>query len=119
PNEATLHKRFLDLLVGRKGVQAAFEHHGLERRDARPLSPSPGEVLGCAVVRNERARLPHWLSYHRGRGVTRFFIVDNDSTDETLPYLLDQPDVHLWRSVRSYHEANSGTVWIELLLRRY
>ncbi len=119
PNEATLHKRFIDVVVRGRGVDAAFAHYGLARQDARSIDLAPRGVLGCAVVRNERARLPYWLTYHRRMGVDRFFVVDNDSTDGTLPYLLDQPDVHVWRTAASYHEANYGTVWIELLLRRY
>lgn len=119
PEAASLHKRFINVLSRREGWPAALAYYGLDRQDARPVDPSPDEVLGCAVVRNERARLPYWLTYHRQRGIRRFLVVDNGSSDDTLPYLLGQPDVHVWRSLQSYHAANYGTAWLEVLLRQY
>ena len=49
-------------------------------------------------VRNESLRLPYALSYYRRLGITKFFIVENNSTDDSLHGLLEQPDVHVWHA---------------------
>ena len=78
-----------------------------------------GAILGFMCVRNEALRLPYALSYYRRLGISRFFIVENNSTDHTLPWLLDQPDVHVWHTAASFRESRCGTDWTELLLRTY
>ena len=44
-------------------------------------------VLVFMCVRNEMGRLPFALEYYRRLGAARFFIVDNDSTDDTAAFL--------------------------------
>jgi glycosyltransferase involved in cell wall biosynthesis len=70
-------------------------------------------------VRNESLRLPYFLSYYRKKGIRKFLIVDNNSTDDTLSYLLNEPDVYVWQSKHSFNKANFGSVWFELLLRKF
>ena len=91
----------------------------LTRKDNKSVATQPGEILCFMCVRNESLRLPHCLSYYRRLGISRFFIVDNNSTDDTLPWLLDQPDVYVWHTDRSFRAARCGTDWLELLLREY
>jgi hypothetical protein len=47
----------------------------------------------CAVYKNEAANLREWIEFHRLVGVERFFLYDNDSTDDhhdaLAPYLSD------------------------------
>lgn len=38
----------------------------------------------CAIVRNEARYLPEWLAWHRRVGVSRVYLYDNESTDDTL-----------------------------------
>ncbi|MEO0363722.1 MAG: glycosyltransferase family 2 protein [Pseudomonadota bacterium] len=93
---------------------------------ARDLTPvrdrtgriRPGDILLFATIRNEASRLPFFLDYYRARGVDRFLIVDNGSTDGSAD-LLDAPDVSLWRAEASYRRANFGVHWINALARRY
>ncbi len=119
PNSAFLHKQLITALDRRDGPDAAYERYGLHRAHDRPIHIVPGELLCCTVLRNERQRLPFFLRYYRAQGVTRFLMVDNGSTDGTGAYLLEQPDVLLWQSDYSFNQANFGSVWFELLLRRY
>jgi hypothetical protein len=79
----------------------------------------PGDVMCCTVVQNEAQRLPFFLTYYRERGIAKFFFIDNDSTDGTLAFLLEQPDVYVWHSPLSFRRANYGSAWFEVLLRRY
>jgi hypothetical protein len=78
-----------------------------------------GEILAFSKCRNERLRLPAFLSHYRGLGVNRFFIVDNDSSDGTTEYLTGQPDVHLFRTANRFSEARGGIDWLNALLREF
>lgn len=51
------------------------------------------DVAAVAVAYNEELRLPDFLRHHRELGITRFFIVDNGSTDGTATILDAQADV--------------------------
>ena len=68
-------------------------------------------ILGVCVVRNEIARLPHFLDYHRALGVEHFLFVDNASDDGTRELLAGQPDVSLWETEASYKKARFGLDW--------
>jgi len=114
-----VHKLHIDTLVKRGGLVDAFEAHQLVRQDNRPVDFSQSDLVCCAVMRNESERLPYFLDYYRERGVARFLIVDNDSTDDSVAYLLEQPDVHVWHTAASYRGANCGAAWWELVLRRH
>ena len=119
PNEAVVHKTLTTSLARLGRLHEAFDHYGLQRADDKPIDIAPGDILCCSAFRNERLRLPYFLSYYRRIGVARFFIVDNHSTDGTLSFLLRQPDVHVWNSGCSFNKANFGSAWFEVLLRTY
>lgn len=98
---------------------AALDEVTLERRDENRLSVAPDEITAYSVVRNERWRLPWFLSYYRSLGVDRFIFVDNDSNDGTREYLLEQPDVHVFWTDGSYAKAYSGMRWVNHLVEQY
>lgn len=76
-------------------------------------------ILALSVVRNEAVRLPWFLTHYRKLGVGHFLIIDNGSTDETAPYLSDQPDVSLWHTDAGYKAARFGVDWLTWLQIRY
>ena len=41
----------------------------------------------CAIAKNEGSYLEEWIEYHKMLGVEKFFIYDNESTDNTLEIL--------------------------------
>jgi hypothetical protein len=114
-----LHKFLITALEEQGTLEDAFAHYQLVRKDQHCLNIAPGEILCCLVARNELPRLPYLLDYYRQLGVDRFFACDNGSTDGSVDWLLQQPDVHLWCSDLSFKQANFGSAWFELLLRRY
>lgn len=114
-----LHKLMITALTERGSLDDADACYGLERRDQRCIDIGPDEILCCVAIRNERQRLPYFLDYYRRLGVDRFLFIDNDSSDGSPDWLLQQPDVHLWHSALSFKRANFGSAWFELLLRRY
>ena len=91
----------------------------LERKDNKTIKIAEKDILCFMVVRNESLRLPYCLSYYRQQGVAKFFVVDNDSTDETLTYLLKQRDVYVWHTKDAFSQSRCGTDWTELLLKTY
>lgn len=119
PNLPELHKGLIESIIAQNGIDAAFRHYQLHRLDDRPIDAAPDAVCCCAVVRNEHVRLPFFLDYYRRLGAARFFVVDNGSNDDGVDFLLAQPDVHVWRSFMSFNQANFGSAWFDLLLRRF
>jgi glycosyltransferase involved in cell wall biosynthesis len=119
PNEAQLHKQFVNAMLTQHGPDAVFRHYGLARKDSKYFSPRPGEVLCCLVLRNEFPRLPYFLAYYREKGIRAFVAVDNGSSDGGLEYLLDQADVYVWQSEYSFNRANFGAGWFEPILRMH
>lgn len=79
----------------------------------------PGAILLFATIRNEAARLPHFLRHYRVLGVDHFLIVDNDSADGSRALLLDEPDVSVWHTADSYRAARYGMDWLNGLLMRH
>lgn len=63
------------------------------------------------TLRNEAARLPLFFEHYKNLGVTRFFITDNDSTDESLNILLDEPAADVFISKVPFQESKGGVYW--------
>lgn len=74
-------------------------------------------VVGC--VRNERLRLPWFLTHHRRLGVNKFLLIDNASDDGTIEYLLDQSDVAVFSTSERYSESNCGVKWLNTVLHAH
>lgn len=119
PNESVLHKGLVNALEKQNNIESAFRHYQLTRKDQKEIAINNDDIVCCLAVRNEVHRLPFFLSYYRKLGVSRFFVIDNDSTDDTVDFLQRQPDVYTWHSPLSFNEANFGSAWFEVLLRSY
>lgn len=49
---------------------------------------SPRDYLAiCAIMKNEGRYIPEWIEFHRLVGVERFYLYDNDSTDNSREIL--------------------------------
>jgi glycosyl transferase family 2 len=77
------------------------------------------DILLFCTQRNEKIRLPYFLDYYRDMGVDHFMIVDNDSTDKSLDYLSEQPDVSVWHTRKSYKRSRFGVDWLNWLQMKY
>jgi len=119
PNDARLHKQFVNVLLAQEGTDAVFRHYRLVRRDPRYLNLRPAEIVCCTPLRDELPRLRYFLEYYRAKGIGAFLAVDNGSSDGTCEYLLEQPDVYLWQSDLPFNRANFGAGWFEPILRMY
>jgi glycosyltransferase involved in cell wall biosynthesis len=110
---------FCEYLAGLRDKVKELKPVLLNRLDSNVIPQSPGEILAFMVVRNEAIRLPYLLKYYAGKAVDRFFIVDNGSTDGTIPFLLSQKNVHLFESKESFGKSHFGKRWRKALLKKY
>lgn len=105
-------RRYLLARAFRRRRQLTPVQDRTARLPARP-------ILLFSTMRNERVRLPYFLTYYRRLGVDHFLIVDNGSDDSTREYLAAQPDVSLWTTGHSYKRSRFGMDWLMHLLRRH
>lgn len=96
----------------------------LRSRDLSPVQDRtrlirPGGILALSTLRNERVRLPFFLSYYRDLGIDHFLMVDNGSNDGSAEYLAAQPDVSIWQTEASYKRSHFGVDWLAWLQRRH
>jgi hypothetical protein len=99
-----------------RAARKSLELRSLRNRTAAIRSR---DVLLVATMRNEAVRLPFFLKYYREHGVSHFLIIDNNSTDDTVSYLSDQPDVSVWGTQAGYKASQFGIDWVNWLCRRY
>ncbi|MFN3936793.1 MAG: glycosyltransferase family 2 protein [Gemmobacter sp.] len=95
-----------------------------KRRELEPVVDRTAGIRRDAILlfcclRNERIRLPFFLSYYRRLGVDHFLFVDNGSDDGSREYLAQQPDVSVWYSSHSYKRSRFGMDWLNWLLMRH
>lgn len=51
--------------------------------------PSPPHYLAvCAIAKNEGSYFDEWIAHHAAQGVSKFYIYDNESNDDTRAVLL-------------------------------
>jgi hypothetical protein len=82
------------------------QHSLLQKLDSKRIPNNRNEIRAFVGVRNELARLPNFLEYHRQLGVDRFFVMDNESDDGTRDYVLSQPDCHCFHTEGSHFAQN-------------
>ncbi|MDL2243256.1 glycosyltransferase family 92 protein [Bacteroidales bacterium OttesenSCG-928-J19] len=58
------------------------------KRQLKRDTPNPAYYLAvCAIAKNEGPYFREWIEWHRKQGVEKFFIYDNESTDNTQEVL--------------------------------
>lgn len=105
--------RHIKISIGRNSEDHVLEMLRIRRR------PSQEEVIAFITVLDEELRLPDCLNHHRKLGVDRFVVIDNGSTDNTVAFLLEQPDVDLWLTKNSFSGSNTGMFWFYALAANY
>jgi hypothetical protein len=90
-----------------------------QQQDGRLIPQIAGEIRLFGKIRDEAARLPHFLSYYRRLGVQRFILIDNGSDDASVDYLCGEADCHVFVTHQRMAEARAGMDWIQPLLDRY
>ena len=106
-------------MTGPASAGKAFADLPVEPLAERYDPVRPGDILVMGVFRNEAQRIPAFLDHYRRLGVARFFIVDNDSRDETQALLKAADDVVPFYSPDSYLGAGAGRAWTDALRDRF
>jgi len=94
-------------------------HPELIRRDQRVIPEGRDEIRLFCVLRDEALRLPYFLDYYRRCGVNRFFMINNNSSDGSEAFLLQQPDCHVFFTDGPYGERRAGVTWLNTLFDVY
>lgn len=72
-------------------------------------------ITAFVIAKNEYCLLPDFFNHYRDLGVEQFIYIDNNSNDESIPFLKKQLDVVLYSTKNDFGEARSGTNWVEYL----
>ena len=59
----------------------------LKYRMKRSKTPPACYLAVCAIAKNEGSYFEEWIAWHRKQGVEKFYIYDNESTDDTRDVL--------------------------------
>ena len=95
------------------------ESESLKQVSLNEIKIKKNSLILFTAVKNERWRLPWFLEYYRSKGVDYFFFIDNDSSDGTNEYLMQQSDVHLFWTNQVYAKAYAGMQWVNSLVDEY
>jgi len=88
----------------------------LHKLDQCRVPNAPDELRLFVMARNESLRLPYFLEYYFSKGVDRVFLIDNNSTDETVNIALAHDNVHVYRTKESFKNYSN---WMEILLDKF
>ena len=77
-------------------------------------------IILISVIKNEYLLLDYFIKYYSKIGITHFIFIDNDSSDDTIDYLLNLDlNILLFKTTDSYRDAKFGTVWVNNMLNTY
>lgn len=85
----------------------------------QPINIHQKDIVLFTHIYNEMLRIPNLLEYYRSLGVSQFFVIDNNSTDNCQEFLLKQPDVHLFWTKENHTLSGEGMVWYQHLIDTY
>ena len=88
----------------------------IRRLDTGAINNDINEIRLFAIFRNESLRLPHFIQYYNQLGVDRFFLVDNNSTDNSVDILSQKENIHVFCADETYV---NHWYWMEHLLETY
>ncbi len=111
-------KAYLNLMPRNLPIFQSFIESDIQvlQQSDQPL-PASEPIVVC-VVKNDLERLKMVLTHHRQLGFERFAIVDNNSTDDSLVWLKDQPDVDLYQITEPF-KSQKKYGWINRILALY
>ena len=100
----------------RKVVFSFCNSHIKIIRKTDPCDKNKPIVILC--VKNDIRRIQMLVDHYREMGIVKFAILDNESNDGTFEWMLDQPDIDLYRCSKQY-ETNVKEGWINRLISYY
>lgn len=74
------------------------------------------EVLLFSIMRNESDRLPYFIEYYQKMGIDHFYLLDNNSTDNTFQFISGNPRISAFKTKDNYR---NHWYWMENMLETY
>jgi hypothetical protein len=90
--------------------------HKFQRVDYGIIPPSSTEIRLFVIARNEALRIGYFVQYYQKLGVDRIFLIDNDSTDDTVNIALSYNNVHIFTISEGYRHS---WLWMQYFLTQY
>ncbi len=87
--------------------------------DKKNINIQEKDIVLFTHIYNEMNRLPFFLEHYRKLGISKFIIIDNNSTDNCQEFLLSQSDVHIFWTNSCHLQSSSGMSWIKSLKDKY
>lgn len=103
-------------LMRRQIVLSFCDAHIEVVRKTEPCDKNNPIVTLC--VKNDIRRIRMLVEHYRTLGVVKFAILDNDSDDGTFEWMLDQPDIDLYRC-REQYQTFVKEGWINRIISHY
>ena len=72
-------------------------------------------VIAICVAKNDLTKMKGFINHHRKLGIHNFVILDNDSTDGSIEWLLEQNDVFLLQTKIPY-TTNRREAWVNRIM---
>ncbi len=94
-------------------------HTGTYLQSLSPLPQVQAKMPCVVLAHNELLILPEFLRHYREIGVDRFLIVDDRSTDGSIEFLREQPDVIIFTPVEGSTYRKDKRFWRAELLDTY
>ena len=94
-------------------------HTGTYLQSLSPLPQVQAKMPCVVLAHNELLILPEFLRHYREIGVDRFLIVDDRSTDGSIEFLRQQPDVMIFTPVEGSTYQKDKRFWRAELLDTY
>jgi hypothetical protein len=88
----------------------------MKQLDHTRVPKTKNEIRLFTMARNESLRLPYFLDYYLTRGVDRVFLIDNNSTDDTVALAMKHPNVHVFQTKETF---KNYYYWTEVLLKQF
>lgn len=88
----------------------------LTRLDNKTIPNNKSEIRVFLKIKNEERRLNYFFKYYKDLGADRFFVIDNNSNDESVNYCLKEDDVHLFSTKEDFSKQ---LTWFDYLLKQY
>lgn len=76
------------------------------------------DIVAICIEKNDLLKLKRFINHHRMLGINKFVILDNDSDDGTIEYLMKQDDVALLKTEIPY-TSNRRVAWINRIIAHY
>ena len=78
----------------------------------------PTDIIVICVEKNELVKLKRFFNHYRLLGINKFVILDNDSDDGSIEWLLEQEDAFILQTKTPY-KTNRRVAWINRIIAHF